>query len=88
METSTGFSTFYSNVCDYLMHINDKRARLFGIRFAEYLQSKQRGLDPKGRPKLESPTHRLVQMEVERIFRQHYGMLTTEAFPEASGDRQ
>jgi hypothetical protein len=85
MENSTGFSTFYSNVCDYLMHINDKRARQFGIRFAEYLQTKHRGLDPRARPKLESPTHRLVQMEVERIFREHYGIVAPEGLESRSG---
>ena len=68
----TVFHTFHSRAWEYLVGVHDKPARLFGLRYLEFLQAQRRGtlIEPHRRP--ETPAQRLVQVELDRIYREHY----------------
>jgi hypothetical protein len=66
--------SFQQDVSDYLKNITEKPARLFGIRYYEYLQAKHYSTGVGPRPQPMSPSQRLVQLEIRRIFTQHYGV--------------
>ena len=66
------FRTFLSEASTYLMKLHDRSARLFGIRYMEYLQAKHRHVYPNPRPQPNSPSDRLVRMELTRLFQEHY----------------
>ena len=67
------FKTFHSSGWDYLIRVRDKPARLFGLRYLDFLQSHHRGVATGLSPKPATPVQRLVQVELERIYKSHYG---------------
>ena len=71
------FHTFRSLVWDYLVKVRDKSARLFGLRYLECLQAQHRGEKLMGLPQPQTPAHRLVQSELDRIYGEYYGRQPT-----------
>jgi len=72
VPSNVEFQTFHSRVWDYLVGIHDKRARLFGLRYLEFLQARHRGFVMAQSPKPLTPADRIVQRELLRIYREHY----------------
>jgi hypothetical protein len=63
--------SFHGAVSEYLKNVSEKPARLFGIRYSEYLYSKHYGVRPNPRPSPSTPSQRLVQLEIKRLFQEH-----------------
>jgi hypothetical protein len=71
-QTKEGNSmSFHGAVAEYLKNVSEKPARLFGIRYSEYLYSKHYGIRPNPRPSPATPSQRLVQLEIKRLFQEH-----------------
>lgn len=66
--------SFEADVNEYLKNLTDKSARVFGIRYCSYLQRKYYRAKPNPRPAPICPQHRLVQLEIRRIFEARYGI--------------
>jgi hypothetical protein len=67
-----GFQTFHSRVWTYLTKVDEKSARLFGLRYLDCLQAEHRGLSREPAPKPQTPTQRLVRAELDRIYQEYY----------------
>jgi hypothetical protein len=73
MNYEKGFQTFHSCVWEHLIKVQQKPARLFGLRYLDYLQAEHRGLASEPAPKPESTEERSVRTELDRIYQEYYG---------------
>jgi hypothetical protein len=71
------FESFVSEASHYLMQIHDRPARIFGVRYLQYLENARTSAPQTARrPRVESPAQFLVKLELKRIFERHFGTRT------------
>ena len=73
VSPNPGFETFASEASQYLMGIHDREARLFGIRYVQYLESLHRSTGTARRPNSFNPAQFLVRLELKKIFERRFG---------------
>ena len=78
MNREKGFQTFHSCVWEYLVKVQQKSARLFGLRYLDYLQAERRGLASEPAPDPESTAERSVRTDLDRIYQEYYGNQTRD----------
>ena len=74
LPANPSFQSFMSEASEYLVHINDRSARIFGVRYVQYLETaRSSATQMVRRPHTECPAQFLVRLEIKRIFERHYG---------------
>jgi hypothetical protein len=73
LSSNPAFQTFESEASQYLMGIHDRSARIFGVRYVQYLETLRSVPQSVRRPRADTPAQFLVRLEIKRIFERHFG---------------